>query len=426
MKRFFGFALCLMLLLQAIPVSVSADASNRAMYNTAIDDLDTYLLICDDDADWLECIMEEFTDSGYKYSEQFGYYAEALLMALNDDYSWRQIFCLDEIINDSGFAAYLEKQGFEGIRTAEYLENYIYGRQAEYEGRIDDAVMFYELTEGYYDADARMIELDGGIGYTAEEAYQAGLDAMDEGDYRQAYKYFTMCPGYGESDRLAAFISRAYGYSGEDEPMIDPAEYYVGNTVLFGHYEQDGDRSSEEPIEWIVLDRDGDEALLISLHALDARPFNGSQKGINWCDCTLREWLNDGFYYDAFTEEEQAYIAVSYVPADQNPYCTSTPQGDDTWDNVFLLSVDEAREYFRSDEERRCTPTEQACLNGSGRSVQNFVDGEGTWWWWLRTAGKKTSLVTRVYVDGEVKTHPGVDVSAADGAVRPCIRVTVE
>ena len=45
-------------------------------------------------------------------------------------------------------------------------------------------------------------------------------------------------------------------------------------TVLFGSYEQDGDAANgKEPIEWLVLDRDGDKALLLSKYALDHQSF---------------------------------------------------------------------------------------------------------------------------------------------------------
>ena len=45
-------------------------------------------------------------------------------------------------------------------------------------------------------------------------------------------------------------------------------------TVLFGSYEQDGDAANgKEPIEWLVLARDGDKALLLSKYALDHQSF---------------------------------------------------------------------------------------------------------------------------------------------------------
>lgn len=51
--------------------------------------------------------------------------------------------------------------------------------------------------------------------------------------------------------------------------MLKYAEYRrrptTGNVVTYGHYEQDNDTANgKEPIEWVVLDVQGDKALLIS------------------------------------------------------------------------------------------------------------------------------------------------------------------
>ena len=49
----------------------------------------------------------------------------------------------------------------------------------------------------------------------------------------------------------------------------------VGDIISYGSYEQDADESNgKEPIEWLVLDVDGDKALMISKYGLDAKPYN--------------------------------------------------------------------------------------------------------------------------------------------------------
>ena len=67
--------------------------------------------------------------------------------------------------------------------------------------------------------------------------------------------------------------------------LVEEADAYtVGSIVRFGDYEQDNDEGNgEEPIEWIVLDVDGDRALLLSRYALDAQPYNTYTKRITWC-----------------------------------------------------------------------------------------------------------------------------------------------
>jgi hypothetical protein len=52
----------------------------------------------------------------------------------------------------------------------------------------------------------------------------------------------------------------------------------------------------------------------------------------------------------------------------------------DTTDRVFLLSVQEAKTYFPTDEDRKCTATKYAIGFGAYRSSV-----EHTCLWWLRT-----------------------------------------
>ena len=49
----------------------------------------------------------------------------------------------------------------------------------------------------------------------------------------------------------------------------------VGSMITLGHYEQDNDLTNgQEPIEWRVLNIEGDTVLLVSRYALDAQPYN--------------------------------------------------------------------------------------------------------------------------------------------------------
>lgn len=195
-----------------------------------------------------------------------------------------------------------------------------------------------------------------------------------------------------------------------------------GNYVTFGHYEQDGDTGNgAEDIEWLVLEQDGDTALLISRYALDAKPFNEKKTDVTWETCTMRGWLNGEFYDAAFGEEEKALIITSDVTADKNP-SYSTPQGNDTRDNVFLLSITEANKYFADDEARMCAPTEQAVKNGVYQSSNYAVDGVGTCWWWLRSSGFASNDAA-IVDDGGGLINIGYGVDDDFVAVRPCVRV---
>ena len=83
----------------------------------------------------------------------------------------------------------------------------------------------------------------------------------------------------------------------------------AGDMVVFGSYEQDNDLANgKEPLEWIVLKTEGDRAMLITRYLIDARAYHKAFVEMTWSECTLRQWLNDTFLKEAFSQEEQARI----------------------------------------------------------------------------------------------------------------------
>ncbi len=121
-----------------------------------------------------------------------------------------------------------------------------------------------------------------------------------------------------------------------------------GDYIIFGHYEQDGDASNgPEPIEWEVLEEDGDRMLLISRYVLDAMPYNYNIENtdVTWEKSSIRQWLNNDFYNNAFDADEQRGI-VKMKLSNPNNVCWGTKGGKDTEDHVFLLSVEELLKYY--------------------------------------------------------------------------------
>ncbi len=70
----------------------------------------------------------------------------------------------------------------------------------------------------------------------------------------------------------------------------------VGASVFLGHYEQDANTlNGDEPIEWIVLQTDGEQAMLLSRYAMDCQPYHLAKENVTWATTTLRKWLNGEF-----------------------------------------------------------------------------------------------------------------------------------
>lgn len=191
-------------------------------------------------------------------------------------------------------------------------------------------------------------------------------------------------------------------------------ETNVNDTLSFGSYEQDGNASNgKENIEWILLTKENEKALLISRYALDCQPYTTKWEEITWEACTLRKWLNNEFFNAAFSDEEKSMIITAAVAADMNPK-NGTKPGADTKDKVFLLSIVEVENYFGSDSERECSPTTYAKSNGV------YVANNGNCWWWLRSPGYLQSDAANVGSNGGVG-YNGNYVNYETNAVRPAM-----
>ena len=220
------------------------------------------------------------------------------------------------------------------------------------------------------------------------------IKLIDSGDYKAAYILLDSID-YQNSKELQESIKPQYRIA-----LLSEAE--IGSGVFFGSYEQDNDTSDgKEDIEWIVLAKEGNKALLISKYALDCKLYHTSKADVTWETCTLRKWLN-GPFLDAFRVEERNSILDTTVTADKNP-SHSTPPGNDAADKVFLLSITEVYRYFSSDEARACVPTEYAKARGVWKTSSRYsADGVITCWWWLRSPGSLSDHAALVSGAGSV------------------------
>ena len=218
------------------------------------------------------------------------------------------------------------------------------------------------------------------------------------------------------------------GHSSDSGNSFERQEYSVGEYVILGHYPQTATGDDNTPIEWLVLENDGETALLLSRYGLEAKAYNEEWVNeITWEQCTLREWLNDEFYNRAFSQEEKQYIIKSDVSADKNPSYPTNP-GNATKDNVFLLSIVEAETYLSDKEEALCIPSDY--VTSYSYTPNTTEDGRNNAWWWLRSPGAcSSSAAEAIYSDYPPELlavyDSGSHVYSSYNAVRPCIRVRV-
>ena len=192
----------------------------------------------------------------------------------------------------------------------------------------------------------------------------------------------------------------------------------VGEYITYGHYEQDNDMSNgKEAIEWLVLDYDANtnSALLISRYGLDARKYHNSWPFPTWGKSDIRNWLKGTFLNTAFTAAEQAGIVTTTV---STPSYYSYSGGEDTEDRIWLLSSEEAEEYFSSTISRRAVPTTYAVAQGTLQDSRIMLNGEGCCWWWLRSPGNSSYNASGVNYVGSLDN---IDVINASNAVRPAL-----
>ncbi|MBQ7529759.1 hypothetical protein IJT10_07665, partial [bacterium] len=219
-------------------------------------------------------------------------------------------------------------------------------------------------------------------------------------------------PSRSEPDNADEFINRSrkrhikHSASSLYESYKDKQ---VGECFDFGLYPQ-GSRGRVRPISWLVLRRDKDDLLVISEYALNARAYNEDLEPITWKDCTLRRWLNSEFFNNAFNDKEKAQIKLTTL---------DNGTGPSTKDHIFLLSIDEIKNLFANDKERRAKPTDFAVSNGAYLY-------EGFAWYWLRSRGNDDdNNAACVYINGSVFEH-GFDVYTEIGSVRPAFRISLK
>lgn len=205
----------------------------------------------------------------------------------------------------------------------------------------------------------------------------------------------------------------------EGEIMLNGVRYpYMspGDIVPLGTFRFSHDKPAAS-LEWLVIRRSGDQALLLSRYGIDARPFHGTHQDIVWEMCDLRAWLNGEFWERAFSEKEKKLIMVTRLETPGSA-AQGTTGGDVTADRIFCLSAAEVKEWLRNKAWRICEPTPYARSRGCRAGLN------GASFWWLRNPGGLQNKAAGVGETGALSSG-GNYADYAGAVVRPAMRITV-
>lgn len=231
--------------------------------------------------------------------------------------------------------------------------------------------------------------------------YNKAVHLLKNENYKEAYHLFVKLNNYKDSVNKVKEI----------EIVTMGKSLDVGNTIAFGNYEQDNDSSNgKEEIKWRILDKKDGRILLLSEYALDCQRYDTAHTDLTWEMSSLRKWLNETFFNEAFSADERSNIVSSIIRNPEIPYY-GVDKSNDTEDKVFLLSIDEVHKYFKTDDERQVEPTNYAKAHNA------YVSDNGKTWWWLRTADYYSMYVIHNYFNGNRSMGEGGYGVGCDGKV---------
>lgn len=176
-------------------------------------------------------------------------------------------------------------------------------------------------------------------------------------------------------------------------------------SIFFGHYPQsnNGDSGIKESIEWKILKREDNKALLLSEKGLDCHEYHNCYDRITWENSELKEWLNSEFIINAFNDEENLILADNNIIKDK----------------VFILNSEELNEYKSILQNFLAIATDYCSKN-----IGNQIGWNNRCKWWLRSYTNFYDYQECVTEYGEIRKKTALKKSAKV-AVRPAIWVNI-
>ena len=236
-------------------------------------------------------------------------------------------------------------------------------------------------------------------------------------------------------------------YSSNEEGEYEEGEYNWNGSYKTYHY------FKYEPIKWRVLNRNGNDALLLADVALDDQEYNTNFEDVTWETSSMRSWLNGyvasvnqpktdysrkNFINSAFTSTQRNAIKTTNV-ANNNNINYGTAGGNNTSDKVFLLSESEVyntdtaasygfvKDYSTYDEARISRCSTYAYAMGTWRDHDTdaeYTKYNGNIDWWLRSPGSDSYCAAEVNSYGWVYRY-GFNVHSINAGVRPALHLNL-
>lgn len=145
-------------------------------------------------------------------------------------------------------------------------------------------------------------------------------------------------------------------------------QFDIGDIIKLGNYHGD--------IEWLVIDKCDNKFLVVSREVIESLPYDSTFGACFWEFSSLREWLNNSFIKEAFSEDEQKIIEITKVIIDDG---RKSPIHS-TKDKIFLLSLNECIKYLYQDRVKKVLInylTENGVAKGLNEcKTKNFWTGD--------------------------------------------------
>ena len=264
------------------------------------------------------------------------------------------------------------------------------------------------------------------LALTEAQQYDQAIEIFEKlGDYKDSAQmindaYFKKATALYEKDDALGALGVLKNLGSDEskarikeikDKIINNAK--VGDTIIFGEYEQDGDRDNgREYIEWEVLDIEDNKLLIISKYCLDVQKYNDTSETTDWKSSSIRSWLNGRFAANAFDSEDPAKVVITNLISVSNE---EVEEDQITNDRIFLLGSEDVEKYYPQESDRMC----QAAASLQDSNL--FIDGNGNCSWWLRDGIAESDYSALIVDSSGMVMNSMYEIS---NAVRPVMWIT--